>query len=145
MISSPARGMLDPIEASDLRRSRGREVSDIIASRSEWLLPDDRALLLAIYRDDMQASEIARLRGDPVRVIRRRIRVLIQRVLDPTYVFVLRHRQEWPTTRRRVATARFLQGRSLRSCAAHLRISLHTVRRHVDAVRLLEENHGGDS
>ncbi|MFG0258404.1 MAG: hypothetical protein ACF8GE_10925 [Phycisphaerales bacterium JB043] len=139
MAPTSPEGGIDPIAAADLRRSRERELSDIIVMRASWLLPEDRALLLAVYRDGMQASDIARLRGESVRSTRHRLRVLIHRVLDPMYIFVLRHRDQWPATRRRVATARFLQGRSLRQCATHLQLSLHSVRRHVEAIHLLAE------
>jgi DNA-directed RNA polymerase specialized sigma24 family protein len=133
---------IDPAIAADLRRSRERELSDLISMRARWLLPEDRALLLAVYRDGMQASDVATLRGESVRATRHRLRVLVQRVLDPTFLFVMRQRDSWPATRRRVATARFLQGRTLRACSKHLQLSLHAVRRHVEAVRLLAESSG---
>jgi len=111
-----------------------REFADILISRSEWLLPEDRALVCAVYRDNMTAREVAELRGTSARAVRRRLRALAQRLMSPRYEFVAQRRASWSPTRARVAAACVLQGRTLRGAAEHLKVSLHTVRRHMDAV-----------
>lgn len=127
----------DPV---DLRRRSLRDHAETIVVRAEHLLPDDRALLQAVFRDGMTAIDLARVTGTAPRALRRRIRLLAGRVLTARYAYVMRHREHWPATRRRVATACVLQGRSLRAAAAHLRLTLHVVRRHMDAVNALYES-----
>lgn len=129
--------LLDFDEAADLRRRRGGEVSDIVIRRAEWLRPDERALLHAIYGDGMTASRVAELSALDARVVRRRVRQLVYRCLSELFVFVLREREGWSTRRRQVATACVLHGRSMRDAARELGVSLHTVRREMEAVRAL--------
>jgi DNA-directed RNA polymerase specialized sigma24 family protein len=60
--------------------------------------------------------------------------------MSPQFIYVLRQRDEWTPTRRRVATACLLHGLSLRQAAAALHLSLYTVRRHQDAIIALFES-----
>lgn len=130
---------IDPAEAADLRRRRRSDLAELIVDRSAWLMPEDRALVCAVYRDGLTAAEVAKLRGEPARHVRRRLRRLVLRVLSKRYEFVMRRREQWPPTRRRVATVCVLQGRTMRETASHLRLSLHTVRGQMAAVAALEE------
>jgi ABC-type lipoprotein export system ATPase subunit len=68
---------------------------------------------------------------------RRRLRRLIERALSPRFAFVVAHRASLGATRRRVAMACIVQGRSLREASGMLGLSLHAVRRHIDAVEAL--------
>lgn len=120
--------------ASDLRRAVPADLARTVADRAHWCMPEERALIDAMYRQGLTATQIAQLRSEPAPAIRRKIRAVVQRVLSPKFVFVLRHRDQWPPMRRRVATACILQGRTLREAAAHLRLSLHAVRRQMDAI-----------
>ncbi|MCB9847030.1 MAG: hypothetical protein H6814_01310 [Phycisphaeraceae bacterium] len=126
-------------ELFDRRRRQCRDLAEALVARAEYLLPEDRALLTAIYRDGASAREVALLSGATPRSIRRRIRALAQRALDPRFAFVIVHRDAWPPTRRRVATELTLHGRPLRETARLLNLTLHTVRRHADAVRVMYE------
>lgn len=126
---------LDRLEhAADLRRSVPADLARTVADRAHWCMPEERALIEAMYRQGMTAQQIAKLRDEPATAIRRRIRTVVRRVLSPRFVFVLRHRDQWPPMRKRVATACILQGRTLREAAAHLHLSLHAVRRQMDAI-----------
>ncbi len=125
--------------ATDLRRRAPRDLADLLVARAEHLLDEDRALINAVYRDNLTASEIASLQSVSPRTVRRRVRVLVQRLLSPRYEFVARRRDAWSPTRARVAVACVLQGRTLRGAAQHLKVSLHTVRRHMDAVAAQHE------
>jgi DNA-directed RNA polymerase specialized sigma24 family protein len=148
----------------DLRRSQRREAVQVLLDRAQAAeLPSEQvALLRAAYADGRSAIEIAALVSaasidpthaadaprDPTiprvsatpRAIRRRLRRLSRRVMSPQFIFVLRHRDTWPPSRRRVATACVLHGLSLRQAAASLRLSLYTVRRHHDAIGALFES-----
>jgi len=140
---SPRTAPPTPPATVDLRRRDTREWAETIASRAEHLLPEDRALVRAVFGDGMDAKRVARLQGEPSRTVRRRVRSLAARVLSPEFEFVLARRDAWPRTRRLVATACVVQGRTLREAASHLQMSLHAVRRQMDAVRaLMDEDRG---
>ena len=126
-------------EVFDRRRRQGRDIAESLVARAEYLLPKDRALINAIYRDGSSAREVASLTDATPRAVRRRIRSLAQRVLDPRFAFVIIHREQWPPTRRKVATETILHGLPLRAAAKSLDLSLHTVRRHADAIRVMYE------
>lgn len=126
-------------EVFDRRRRQGRDLAESLVARAEHLLPKDRALINAIYRDGSSAREVATLTGATPRAVRRRIRSLAQRALDPRFAFVIVHRDQWPITRRKVATETILHGLPLRAAAKQLNLSLHTVRRHADAIRVMYE------
>ncbi len=127
---------------TDLRRRTQRDLAERVLIRSEWLMPDERALLAAVYRDGATTVELAALSGMSPKSVRTRVKRLVARVLSPGFEFVMRRRDSWPAERRRVATAFFLQGRSQRDAARFLRLTLHEVRRHIDAVRALASVEG---
>ncbi|MFG0275079.1 MAG: hypothetical protein ACF8QF_08480 [Phycisphaerales bacterium] len=129
----------DPIGASDLRRRRTPLVVEEVVLRAALLPEADRALLLAVYRDATPARTIAELRGLHVRRVRRRVRSLVQRVLSPRFGFVMDHMASWPRTRRRVAQAVVIEGRPRREASETLGVTIHTVRRRMEEIRLLEQ------
>ncbi|MFN0134027.1 MAG: hypothetical protein ACKVW3_16045 [Phycisphaerales bacterium] len=125
----PPRSDVNPAGFQRLRRQR--EMTDVLLSRAESLPPQDSALIRAILGDGKPAREVAILLGLPPggdRAIRRRVRRLITRMTSTTFIFVLRHGGAWPPPLRRVATACFLHGLSLRAAARELGTSLHSVR-----------------
>lgn len=120
------------------RRRRGvREQADRLIAGAIWLLPSDRALVLAVYRDGVRASDAAAVAGVDARGIRRRLRRLCARVLSDEFWRVVRGRDGWSHERRRIATACVLQGRSKREAARFLQLSLHRVRREMAIVEAL--------
>ncbi len=121
----------------DLRRRRTREMAEVLVGRAEWLGDEDRAIVSAVYQDGISAKDLANIRGQSPRCVRRRIHALVQRITSDEFAFVLRARDQWPPTRRRVATACVLRGMSLREAGDKLGLSLHAVRKHMDAVRAL--------
>ena len=129
----------DPLAAADLRRRRPAALAALVVERSRHVAPADAALLLAVYRDAAPARTIAALRGWSARRVRRRVRNLVLRVLSPQFEFVAEQIDSWPPDRARVARAVVFEGRSLRAASRHLGMTLHHVRRHAGAVRLLCE------
>lgn len=125
--------------ASDLRRRRQTELSDLVRDRAAGLDPRDRDLLTSVYVRGVRLSEAARLASRPAKALSRRLRRLLARIATPEYAYVMAHREAWPASRRRVATAVFVEGRGLRDAARILGLSLHLVRRHAAAVRDLVE------
>lgn len=123
----------------DLRRQDHRRFAEFLVNRAALLLPTDKALILAVYRDNLAASDVAALLGSPhtPRSVRRRLRALLVRMLSRRFDYVLQASDDWPRTRKLVARCCILQGRTLRNTADHLRISLHTVRREMAIIDAL--------
>lgn len=127
--------------ATDLRRSPSREALEVIVHRSGCLLPEDQVLMDACYSKGLGVTELARLQGVDPRVIQRRIKRLSARVISPEFSFVLSQESSWPPTRRRIARAVILEGRTMRAASAVLRISLHRVREHIALIHALFNEH----
>ena len=119
------------------QKGRWQDSAEHILRRAEFLPAPDRALLTAALRDGRTAQELAILLGTNPRAIRRRLRRLSRHVLSDRFVFVMRHRDSWPATRRRIATACILERRPIRQTAVDFRTSLYNVRKQLDAVAAL--------
>ncbi len=130
-----------PDVAIDLRKRPDPGLVELILIRAEFLPPKDRSLLHAYFERGVASADLARLEGCAPRSIRRRVRILAQRVLDPTFVFVMRHIETFTSTRRQVAQLVYLHGRSRREVARMLALGLHTVRRHCIAIEELAGQH----
>ncbi len=123
---------LDTLDTlGDLRRRSRADVAQRILLRAAHLPDRDRALLESLYRDGMSAKDLARLARIPPRALRLRVHRLVRRLSSPRFAFVLVHAPHWPPLRRRVAELHILEGRSIRSTAALLGITLHQVRAHL--------------
>lgn len=116
-------------------RSLRRDVADRVLDRSEWLDQADRALVAQVIGNGARTGDLARIAGVSPRTIQRRIAKLIDRLLDPEVVHVLREHQRWPAPTRSVALAVWVRGRTLRQAAAELRLSLHQVRQQLQLAR----------
>ncbi len=116
-----------------------REAAERIVALADGLSRPDRALLEAIYERGLSAAECARMAGRDVRWMQRRVKRLLTRLADPRYAFVYARHRHWPTFRRRVARAIFLEGRSRRRTARELGVSLHRVRREADRVAAMAD------
>ncbi len=116
----------------------------MLVRRAAWLTPEDRELVTSVFGEGLSVAAYTRRRRehDPVapvsvRTARRRLRRLVTRLLSPRFAFVIENRGDWPATRRRAAMACVVQGLSLREAASKMGVSLHAVRRHMDAVEAL--------
>ncbi|MDX2131858.1 MAG: hypothetical protein SFY69_07390 [Planctomycetota bacterium] len=130
---------------SDRRAAERARLADAARLAAGYLEPRDRAILEGVYVHGHTCADLARLMGEPrqARTLRRRLRRLTALVVAPEFGFVLRQQSAWPTSRRAVARAIFLRGRSVREAAAELGITQHAVRRQRDAVLALVESIGG--
>lgn len=150
----------DPIpvptgDPADLRRKRRRSFADRLLELSIHLPDHDRTLIEASFRDSLRVVELAALihgqspTETQVRAMRRRIRMLVRRLLNPRFEFVLRAlvnaegiaRAPWSPLRARVAREFFLGGRTMRAIALEARVSFYLIRRHRDAVEGLFDMH----
>jgi transposase len=125
------------IHLTDLRLRDARLRIAHIASRAAFLPSEQRILIKAIYEEGYTCVEVAALSGQSARTIRREVQRILHRMASTEFVFVAQHLQEWPVTMRRVAQSCILGGEPVRSAASTLHLSLHTVRRNRDMVRLL--------
>lgn len=150
----------DVERASDLRRRHARSMVETLLDLAVALPPNERALINAVYRDGKTALELSPLVGDSPPVIRRRVRAIVKRVMTPEFRYVaavtgalrgpvdIRRlagddvptiASKWPRMRRRVAELCVLEGHSQRAVADKLATSVHTIRRHMNAVAALVE------
>lgn len=118
----------------DLRKRIDPDVVELLLMRAGLLAPEDAALLEAYFRRGVGALELGRLAGVTPRQIRFRIRRLAQRVFDPGFCYVMRHRDLWGPTRREIAESIYIKGLSRRETARTMGLSLHVVRRHALAI-----------
>lgn len=124
----------------DLRRLTRRELASRIVARAAHLQAADRALVEAVFADGIRVTRLAKLTGRDVRELRRRVKGLARNLLSNRFTFVTSHSRDWSTTRRRVAIACILHGKTIRGAAAELGVGLHEVRREVEAVRAIYEH-----
>ncbi|MEM1330393.1 MAG: hypothetical protein AAGG07_07515 [Planctomycetota bacterium] len=129
----------DPGEAGDLRRRRRADTARRLVELADPLPEHERALVRHVFDQGRPVTELAALLGEPVRRVRLRIRKLVDRLTDPRFSFVLARSRDWPSSRRSIAEACFVRGESMREASDRLGMSLHTVRRHRDAVEAMFE------
>ena len=138
---------IDLAPPSAHHESDRRRLAELVVHRSEFLLPQDRALVTTVYRDGLRASDAARLLGPPRTPdsVRRRLRTLISRMLSPGFETVLRSGKQWPPPRRRIAEACVLEGRTRRDAAEHLGLTLHRVRTEMAVINALVNDNAEQS
>lgn len=117
------------------QRPDQRSDDDWVLHRALFLTPSDRAIVEGFYDKGMSAVQIARLMDVHPGTVRRRTRQLIRHLRSPMFGFILAQRGEWSRRRRTVAEMHLLQRRPLRDTARRAKLTIHIVRREVDAIR----------
>lgn len=131
-------------EASTPRKNplvNHRLIAEKVVLRAAFLDSADQALLQAVFDRGVTAAEFARAMGERPRAMRRRVQRLVERLGSNPYQFVMRQIKDWPPCQQRVAESVFLKGLSHREASQHLGMSLHKVRREVDRIQSLYDNH----
>lgn len=121
----------------DLRRRASRDHAEAIIARSQFLSGSDRAIIESIYSEGLTAAEIAAIRDECPRAIRRRVRSVVTRLQTPLFAFVVQQRPNFSPLRRRIATMCVLHGHSIRAAAERTGLTLHAVRKHMHAIHAL--------
>lgn len=124
-------------DAIDLRKGSIRERSTRLVRRAGWLDDGDREIVIAYFERGMRASEIGTLLSTDPRLIRRRLKQIINRLEDPRCAFVVAHRGAWSARRRVIAEDLFIRGRSMREISKDRGLSLHLIRKHRDAIEAM--------
>lgn len=129
-------------------RAQRQDDARVIVDRARHLPEAERELLMMIFGQGVSVAELVRQReADPAqryaraRTLRKRVHALVTRVLDPRFAYVAQHAGAWPARQRDTARACILRGLSMRKAARELNLSLHSVRRYIDAVRIGSEEH----
>jgi transposase len=112
-----------------------REQVDQLLAMAEYLAPDDRALIEAIYGRGLSVRQVARAGCVTPGRITRRLRRLMQRLASPTFRLALTDSQDWPAQRRRIAEMALVKGVSLRDTAASVGVSLYRERQELERLR----------
>ncbi len=123
----------------DLRRRRTRSQAQALTARARHLEARERRLIEDLFEAGRPCSLIAAELGRDARNVRREVRVITRRLLDPRFEFVTTNADRWRPTRQRIARALYVQGLGLRETARHLGLSLYSVRQHRDAIEALFE------
>lgn len=143
-ITSIPRTRLDPDRLADFRRRIDRDAAELLLARAEWARPEERGLIVAVYRDGVSLRDLGTMSGRSPKTIREVIRRAVARMVTDRFAFVLREHHQWGPLRRRIATECVLHGHSMRHAARTLGVSLHTVRRHMELINAMESAQGAE-
>lgn len=127
-------GRAEPSTEHSGRRSGRRAVLERLLEWADHLAPAERSLVRCAYDWGVSSREISLLTGQTPRVIRRRLRTLLQRVNASPFQTTARLLPTLPDDRRNVARLVILQGLTQRQAATQLGISIHRVRRELLAI-----------
>ena len=119
-----------------------RATIEQILQRAAWLDEADRKLIEQVYEHGTSPTDLAKMTGQRPYRLHRRVRRLVRRLRRPLFVFVIQNHLQWPALRRDFGVRFFLKRESLATIARRSNVSLHRVRREIDAVRVLAEREG---
>jgi lambda repressor-like predicted transcriptional regulator len=122
-------------ERVEVLRSQAQALRD----RAGLLCDDERALVEALLEHGHSMRALARLMGLWPSTLRRRLDRVVTRMASPKFTFFAARMPGLSHARRRVGRACVLHGMSLRRASRELRMSHHTIRRHVDALHAMFE------
>lgn len=131
-------------QTRDLRRNR-RVAMERLLGRVEYLPGAERALIEAVFRNDTPVVRVAALSGrtGQVRQLRRQVRAIVTRALSDRFGSMARQirvgTHRWPPLRRRIGELLYLEGKTLRTAASELGITVHVVRAHRAALEAIFE------
>lgn len=135
---------LGAIRSRSLARARRRDVAAFMVKRADALAPDERALILTVYGEGRSVLEATRRQDAnpatlPLRAAaeRRRVRRLARRMTNPAFDLVRTRSNTWPPAMARIGRACFIEGLSMREASIRLRLSVYTVRSHMQAIRAM--------
>jgi hypothetical protein len=105
-----------------------RHVMEVLRSRVAWLDGAEQALLTMYLESGSSMGQIARLTGLRRSTIARRIRKIIARLCDETYVVCLRQRGQFSEHELAIIKDHFVRGLSVRLIVDSRRVTPYRVR-----------------
>ena len=126
-------------EVAKQRRMDKRDAVETLLGLAEHLPPRERMLLQQVFGRGAKVTEVAAISRKPARELRKQISHIIDRTRRPLFRFVVAHQDELPESLRLVARHVVLHGRPMRETADRLQISLHKVRRWMNALEGLAQ------
>ena len=119
-----------------------RLIAKKVVMRAEFLAPADKALLEAVFERGINAGEFAgAIDKNGPETMRRRVQRLVERLGSSPYQFVMRQLKDWPPMQRKVGESVFLRGLSQREASQQLGMPIHGVRREVERIQSIYDNH----
>jgi hypothetical protein len=117
-----------PIRPSRDRELSPRDVRELLRLRGNLLTGEDRALI-AMYLDGGETvRRIATLAAVTPSCIARRIRMITQRLADPTYSVCVAHKSEFTALELAIVKDHFVRGLSIQRTRCNRNLSYHRVR-----------------
>ncbi len=108
--------------------ARERDVMEVLRSRASLLAGEERALLTMYLESGSSVCQIARLTGLRRSTVSRRIRKVITRLCDETYLACVRQRGRFSERELTLLKDYFVRGLSERGIARSRKVSLYRVR-----------------
>ncbi len=130
-----------PLRLPPLRRKeRSRKMRSYYGiedwlSRAQHLSDGDRILVEKAYGEQFSCARLAEIFDVSSSVIRRRLRRINRVLSDPCFLLIARFGECLPVGLRPIARSYYIDGLSLRKCAAHYHFTLYEVRQMLNVVR----------
>ena len=118
-----------PAPNFDLRRTRAKNFPASLLTWADFLDPMDRAILVSIFRDGQRLKTVAATASMSADSLRKRVRRLLDRVVDPDFQAIARHLGQFPPQHAEIARRCILYGHSVARVATDLRLAPAEVRR----------------
>jgi hypothetical protein len=140
MAKQLARGVrIEALGAGDDWRAFHKEKAAFLLHLAEFLPPDDRGLIEAVFVHQHSLTDLAELLHQPRFRLYHRIRNLLRRLATPAFQAVVRHRRTLTRRERLLAQLWIVEARSVRELSADFGGTTHGIRQAQSAlvVRLL--------
>ena len=126
-------------------KNEHRDTIELLRSRVNLLSGRDKLLMTMYMENGNSFRQMARLLGINDRWVSRRIRRLIQRLLDNRYIICIRYRDRFTTDQLAIAKDYFLHGLSIKKVARkkgrsyyHIREAVKQIQQLVKAIEIVE-------
>ena len=104
---------------------------ELIRARADLLNPRDRMLVKMYIVSGSTFGQIARIKGLSEGAVARRIRKLISKLLDGSYIRCIRHKQHFTDLQLAIAKDYLLEDKSLNSIARKHALSRYRIRKEI--------------
>ena len=128
---SVGRSVVERVSAEYVVEPIERQYQDMVRLRLDWLVPEDRELLVLYLEKNVSVRQLSQITGVSGKVIRGRLARLGSRLVGDDYARVIRKRVLFSDEQLHVAYDHLLLGLGYRKVAERRRVSGHTARKMV--------------